>query len=79
MHWIDIAFWSIFWTQLITSAAHDHLYLIGEKKTTYFAWTRTRFSPLIQWVRIIRKGDAAIAKADERKERARRARRNPPQ
>ena len=52
------------------SAAHDHLYLIGEKRTTYFAWTRTKFSPLIQWVAIIRKGDAA--KADERKKRNRR-------
>lgn len=64
---------------LMYYAAYDHLYLMGEKPHGFFAWTGTNFSPLRQWVAIIRKGDAAAAKADERKERARRARRNPPQ
>lgn len=67
MDWIDFVIWGFLLSQTLMSAAHDHLYLIGEKRTTYFAWTKTRFSPLQQWLAIIRKGDAAKAQADERK------------
>lgn len=71
MNWFDFVVWGFILSQVLLSSAHDHLYLIGEKRTTYFAWTRTKFSPLIQWLDIIKKGDAATAKADERKKRNR--------
>ena len=69
MNWIEVAIWATALNQLCISAAHDHLYLIGEKRTTYFAWTRTSFSPLQRWVYLTREMDAAKAKANERKKR----------
>lgn len=78
MNWLESALWTTVCTQLLMSAAHDHRYILGEKPTIYFAWTRTGFSPLMQLVELSRKADAATAKAAERKERAHRARRNPP-
>jgi hypothetical protein len=45
--------WLIFF-----SAVHDHMHSRGERKTTFFKWTGTNYSPLLHFAELIRKGDA---------------------
>jgi hypothetical protein len=42
----------------LMSSVHDHMYSRGERKTTFFKWTGSNFSPLLHMAESIRKGEA---------------------
>lgn len=66
MDLIYLITWGLAFTLLQGSMVHDHLHSRGEKPTTYFAWTGTRFSPLLMMAARTRKTEATI-KANQRK------------
>jgi len=42
---------------VFASTVHDHMFSRGERKTTFFKWTGSNYSPLLYMAELIRKSD----------------------